>query len=89
MRFTVTFSVLAHHQLGEIWLRARDRQLVTDAADHMESLLRENAYQRGQQRTNDWRVIVVGPLATTFEVDLDDRRVTVLSIRYNTDLGKR
>jgi hypothetical protein len=88
MKHTVVFSLLADHQLADIWLRATDRQQVTDAANHIEELLRHDPDRRGEARPNGWRILVVGPLAATFEVSADDRKVTVLSIRYNPSLGR-
>ena len=51
-------------------------------------LLRENPDQRGELRPNGWRLLVVGPLAATFAVIPDDRKVIVLSLRFEQSLGK-
>ena len=89
MIYTVVFSFLADHQLADIWLRTTNQQEVTDASNYIEQLLKHNPEQCGELRPNGWRILVVGPLAATFEVSEADRKVTILSIRYNPSLGKR
>jgi hypothetical protein len=82
MKYTVAFSSRAEQQLAQIWLQAIDRQKVTDASIRIEELLRNDAEQRGESRPEGWRILIVGPLAAAFEVSVDDRKVTVLSLRY-------
>jgi hypothetical protein len=82
MKYTVVYTPFADYQLADIWLRAKNRQQVTDSANKIESMLRHDADQLGLPRRHGHRVIVKPPLVFTFEVSVDDRLVTVLSIRY-------
>jgi hypothetical protein len=82
MRYTVASTPLANHQLADIWLRAANPQDVTDASDRIEAALRNDPDRLGELRRDGRRVIVLPPLSVTFEVSVDDRRVTIVSIRY-------
>ena len=82
MRFTVVSSDFALYQLTEIWLRAPNRQHVTDASNEIDVKLRDDPDQLGDLRPDGHRSLVVPPLVVTFEVNADDRKVTVLSFRY-------
>lgn len=82
MKYTVTFTAFAESQLATIWLRAKNQQAVADASDQMESMLRNNAEEVGQLRSDGRRAIAKPPLGFTYEVHAEDRRVTVVSIRY-------
>lgn len=82
MKYTVVFSPFADYQLADIWLRAKNRQQIANASNEIETMLRRGADQLGLPRRNGRRVIVKPPLVFTFEVSMEDRLVTVLSIRY-------
>jgi hypothetical protein len=82
MKYTVTFTAFAEYQLADIWLRARNRQAVTQAADYLDTLLRTDADQVGRLRSDGRRAVVKHPIGYTFEVSVADCRVTVVSIRY-------
>jgi len=82
MTYTVTFTAFAETQLATIWLRAKNQQAVANASDQMEVMLRSNPEQVGRLRSDGRRAIAKPPLGFTFEVNSDDRRVTVVSVRY-------
>jgi hypothetical protein len=83
MKYTVTSTPFADHQLGQIWLRAADQQAVTNASDRIDAILGSNADQVGRVRSDGRRAIVLPPLTITFEVSVDDRKVTIVSVRYS------
>ena len=82
MKYTVVATICADYQLADIGLRASDRQVVTDASDRIERLLKSDPEQRGELRPDGFRSLVIHPLIATFEVSQDDRKVTVRSILY-------
>jgi hypothetical protein len=84
MKYTVTWSLFAETQLADIWVRAFDKQAVTNASDEIDRQLKIDADRVGVPDLQGWRIIVVPPLAATFDVSVPDRLVTVLSIRYRT-----
>jgi hypothetical protein len=47
MRYTVAWDPAAEPELMAIWLRAPDRQAVTDAANEIDRLLADDRYRRG------------------------------------------
>ena len=82
MKYSVVWKLFAETQLTDIWLGASDKQAVTKASDEIDRTLRINPDRIGVPDSRGWRLIVVPPLVATFEVSIDDRRATVLSIRY-------
>lgn len=83
MRYSVLSTPLADHQLSEIWLEAANRREVTEASDRIEMMLRNDAHELGELRKDNRRAIVLPPLTVTFEVSVDDRKATIVSIRYS------
>jgi hypothetical protein len=88
MKYTVVSTPLADLQLTEVWLEANDRRVVTEASDRVNSLLRFDPHNLGRLRSDGRRVIVHWPLSFTFEVSEDDRKVTIVSIKYNPSTGQ-
>ena len=82
MKFTVVSTPLADLQLGDIWLRAAHPQEVADASDRIDALLKVDPHTVGEERRDGLRVIVLFPLTVVFEVSEEDRRATIVSIRY-------
>jgi hypothetical protein len=82
MKYSVVWKPFAEYQLGSIWLRVSDQQAVADASDEIERMLRRDPERFGEPDANGWRIIAVPPLVATFEVSTEDRKATVLSIRY-------
>jgi hypothetical protein len=68
--------------LAEIWLDSSDRRAITEATDSINSLLSLCPHEQGEERDPATRILIVSPLAVVFEINEDDRRVTVLSIRH-------
>jgi hypothetical protein len=85
MKYTVVYGPLADFQLPGIWLRAKNRQQVTDAVNYLDQLLRRDPNGMGEPRANGWRILSVPPVAITYQVNPNDRLVIVHSIRLDPD----
>ena len=83
MRYTVTWKRSAADELAEIWMSARDRVAVTEAADRLDAALRADPDRYGESRGGTYRVVIVSPLAVVYDVSEADRRVRILSVRYS------
>src|SRR5262249_26694098 len=62
----------AEARLASAWLRAIDRKAISDAADKLDSQLRNNAHLVGESRESDRRIIHVSPIGAVFAVDMAD-----------------
>ena len=82
MRYTVVSTEFADYQLATIWLRAVDRQYITNASDRIEALLRNDPDMIGDLRPDGFRSIIIHPLVVTYEVITDDRKVVIRSVRF-------
>ena len=58
MKYTVVSAPFADYQLASIWLRAKNRQQVTDASNRIESLLKQDADRLGRLRPDGLRALV-------------------------------
>jgi plasmid stabilization system protein ParE len=77
--YTVTWHPKARDELAHIWLRALDRNAVAEAANRIDQALRDNPENCGEEFYGD-RILVDLPLAITFAVFPNDRRVQVLQV---------
>jgi hypothetical protein len=82
MKYTVTWKPSAEEKLAAIWMTASDREAVVAASGSIDHLLGHRADSVGESRSGSVRILLVPPLAITFEVREDDRMVAVLSVRY-------
>jgi hypothetical protein len=86
MTYTVVWKPSHESQLAAIWNAAGgDRSEVSSAANAIDTLLRINPETRGESRDGATRILVVPPLAVTFEVRPADRLVAVLAVRRLPD----
>ena len=76
MTYTVVWTPKAKDQLAEIWLRATDRQAVTQASHRADQLLRRDPESQGIDFYGDW-LLVEPPLQIVFSIYPDDRLVKV------------
>ena len=79
MRFTVTWHPSAENELAEIWLRATDRQDITQAANSIDQALAMEPLLQGEEFYGD-RILVALPLAVTYTVNQQDRTVQILQV---------
>jgi hypothetical protein len=79
MRYTVTWHPDALDELARAWIEAADRSGVTRAVQAIESTLRDEPADQGQEFYGD-RIMVATPLAVTFAVHVEDRIVQVLQV---------
>ena len=82
MKYIVVATTIADEQLARIWLMAPDRQSVSNASDHIGSLLRHDAHLVGRLHPSGWRVVAEPPIVVSFTVNESDRMVKILSGSY-------
>ena len=82
MTFTVLWKPSAETRLASIWTDSSDRGAVTSAANQIDALLHSDPASRGESRSGTTRILIVPPLAVTFEVHDLDRTVYVLAVRH-------
>jgi hypothetical protein len=80
MTFTVTWKPSAVEALATLWLDSDCREKVSTAADEIDRLLRERPLGVGEPSLLSSRILVCLPLFVVYDVEPDDRRVTVLMV---------
>ena len=83
MRYTVVWIPSAEARLADLWLRAVDRQAVTDSSNRIDCELAENAHTKGVT-WGPFRAYFDDPLAVLFIVDPGDCMVEVVQVRRTT-----
>jgi plasmid stabilization system protein ParE len=85
MKYTVVWTPKAERRLWNIWLYASDRDVVADATNEIDRLLRIDPYVCSEEREHGRRILTVAPLGVIFRVDPGDRQVKVLAVwRFRT-----
>lgn len=82
MRFDVLWSPAAEAQLARLWLAAKDRAALTEAANEIDRLLMEQPEEVGESREGRSRILFVLPLVVFYEVDAAVQRVIVRRLRH-------
>jgi len=77
--FRVQWVQRAEDELTEIWLAARDRYAVTEAANRLDSILRADPNGVGESRDGDERITFSDPLGVLFRI-VPDRLVEVTHV---------
>ena len=80
MRYTLIWRRTAEVALAHLWNTAGDRQAVTDAADTIDSALRDNPLLAGESRGGITRIVMASPLAVYCDVSEADRTVFVWAV---------
>jgi hypothetical protein len=80
MKYTVVWDPDAEQELASLWMAAAERQALTDAADQIDKVLRQDPQQQGESRPDGLRILFVEPLGIIFRVHEDDRLVRVLQV---------
>ncbi|HEY3392241.1 MAG TPA: hypothetical protein VGK58_06025 [Lacipirellulaceae bacterium] len=86
-RYTVTATRKAENDLANLWMRASDRAAVSNAANTIDRMLREDASLKGCDAALGLRQLIVSPLIADFTVDDADRKVTIWSLRHIGELS--
>jgi hypothetical protein len=73
MKYTVLWRPLAEEQLAELWMNARDREEVAQAADRIDAKLKSDPMADSESRTGNRRIMFVEPLVAFYDVREDDR----------------
>ena len=82
MNYTVVWKPPAEEELARLWIDAPERDLVAQAADRIDQLLKSNPLQQGESRSGSVRVLFVDPLGVFFDVNEQDRLVSVLKVWF-------
>jgi mRNA-degrading endonuclease RelE of RelBE toxin-antitoxin system len=77
----------AERRWTAFWNDADDRRALTRAADAIDKLLSRDPERHGEPLDDMRRVLVIPPLAVTYEIRDADRTVVVLSVAYRADAG--
>jgi hypothetical protein len=80
MIYTVVWKPAVLNDLANEWMNAPDRAAVTQAADRIDAMLRNDPYTFSESRSGSTRVMFVSPLAVAFEVSDPDCLVTVKAV---------
>lgn len=80
MKYTVVWTTTAENTLAEIWLQASDRQMVSDAANDLESELRRDPLRASRPIRSGFREASLQPLIMLINVSEDDRLVAVIGV---------
>lgn len=80
MKYTLLWKKNAEDRLFEIWLASDARNGVTAAINEIDRLLQRDPDLIGESRTGNERILIVPPISVAFEVSVDDRIVTILSV---------
>jgi hypothetical protein len=84
MIYSVVWFPTAENQLAALWLNAPDRDVVRRSADALDAELQQDPFAIGESRDPDERVAFEYPLAISYWVDADRKRVVVHAV-WRTD----
>jgi hypothetical protein len=80
MTYTVVWLGPAQGHLATIWTEGPDRGAITKAANSIERLLGHNPFANSESRAGNSRIMILSPLAVSYDVSEDDRLVTVWAV---------
>jgi plasmid stabilization system protein ParE len=80
MKYTVEWLPKAEQELADVWLRATNRQAVTQAAIGVDNRLAISPEKQGESRPNGRRILFVRPLGVIFRVRINEGRVLILHV---------
>ena len=81
MSYAVVWHPNAEAALTRIWLGARDRQRVSEAAERINQRLQVNPLGAGESREEDFRVVFDAPILVEFQVIESEQLVQELFVR--------
>jgi hypothetical protein len=80
MNFTVVWKSDSQNDLADLWIAASDRAAITKAADTIDRLLCQDPFANSESRTGNNRIMIVPPLAVSYDVSEEDCLVTVWAV---------
>jgi plasmid stabilization system protein ParE len=80
MSYTVVWKPAAEEELVRLWTDADDRRAVTAAANEIDRLLKSNPRGQAESRRGGVRVVFIDPLGVFFDIQDEDRLVSVLRV---------
>jgi hypothetical protein len=81
IRYTVVWHEGALDELADLWMKAPDRNAVTEASHLIDAELSEDASSKGVEVSEGLRAFFAPPLRILFAVDEGDRKAEVLRVR--------
>ncbi len=88
MNWTVIWLPSAERDYLELWETEEFRDSLRIAVDEIERQLTSDPMDAGESRSQNQRILLIAPLAATFEVDEANRRVRVGGL-WRTDRRRR
>jgi hypothetical protein len=83
LKYTVIWLPGAEQELLRLWLDEPERSKVTAAANELERILSRSPREFSESREGERRITFAEPLAATFFISEDDRKVIVVEVwRY-------
>jgi hypothetical protein len=80
-RYTVVWVQSATDDLAEFWLRAAEKQAITDSADLADKFLAFDPAAKSDFLSEDLRGVTVGLLRQYFKIHEEDRKVEILYVK--------
>jgi len=80
MTYTVIWKPSAHAELAEIWNSVSNRPVLADTANQMDRQLKMAPREQGESRAGSLRILFIEPLGVIYDVNDDDRIVSVVHI---------
>ena len=80
MTYTVVWTPAALNELADLWVNAADRADVTLASDTIDAALRIDPDAQSESRSGKTRIMIVPPLAVSYDVEDMDCLVTVWAV---------
>ena len=80
MNYTVVWTGEAERRLTRLWLSARARHAIRDAADQIDAALQSQPHEYGESRDAGIRIALLSPLGVLYRINEQERQVRVLSV---------
>ncbi len=80
-RYTVVWVESATDDLAIFWMRAADKQAITDSADLADKFLAIDPAAKSDFLSEGLRAVTVGLLRLFFMIHEDDRKVEILYVK--------
>lgn len=80
MKYTVVWIESAEAELARIWTASANREAVRAAADEIDASLRIRPRDVGESRADEFRVLLIAPIAVNYSVNDEDAMVVVAEV---------
>lgn len=80
MSFTLRWSAKALDRPADFWWEAPERQVILDAIDRIDDLLRFDPEAKGESRADQERILLEYPLGVLYQIDRTASAVDMLNV---------